>query len=93
MAIFDLFARRAGAVVEPPARDQVVLHLNRLPRDRTFANGRSVRNLFERLLAAQAARLVTAERPTDLELRTLTDADVRASLAVASSDAQYPGYV
>ena len=66
---------------------------NHLPRDRSFANGRTVRNLFERLLAAQAARLHGVDRPTDDDLRTLAEADVRASLTVASSDSHYPGYV
>jgi SpoVK/Ycf46/Vps4 family AAA+-type ATPase len=93
LAIFDLFTRRAGAIVEPAARDQVAKYLKALPRDRSFANGRTVRNLFERLLAAQAARLHGGVRATDEELRTLVEADVRASLAVSSSDAQYPGYV
>ncbi|MDP1804778.1 MAG: hypothetical protein Q8K72_06415, partial [Acidimicrobiales bacterium] len=92
-AIFDLFTRRAGAIVEPAARDQVAKYLKALPRDRSFANGRTVRNLFERLLAAQAARLHGGTRATDEELRTLMEADVRASLTVASSDAQHPGYV
>jgi hypothetical protein len=86
-------ARRAGAIVEPAARQKVAGYLAQLPRDRTFANGRTVRNLFERLLAAQASRLNAADRPTDHDLRTLAEGDVTASLEVASSDAQYPGYV
>jgi hypothetical protein len=93
LAIFDLFTRRAGAIVEPPAREQVAKYLKALPRDRSFANGRTVRNLFERLLAAQAARLHGGARATDEELRTLVEGDVRASLTVASSDSQHPGYV
>jgi SpoVK/Ycf46/Vps4 family AAA+-type ATPase len=93
LAIFDLFTRRAGAIVEPAARDQVAKYLDRLPRDRSFANGRTVRNLFERLVAAQAARLYGAGRVSDEALRTLVEADVVSSLTVASSDAQYPGYV
>ncbi|HET7719801.1 MAG TPA: AAA family ATPase, partial [Acidimicrobiales bacterium] len=93
LAIFDLFTRRAGAIVEPAARDQVAKYLKALPRDRSFANGRTVRNLFERLLAAQAARLHGGVRATDEALRTLVEADVRASLTVASSDSQHPGYV
>ena len=93
LAIFDLFAYRAGAIVEPAARAQVAAHLDHLPRDRSFANGRTVRNLFERLVAAQAARLYGAGRRTDEELRTLVEADVRASLVITPSDDQHPGYV
>jgi hypothetical protein len=92
-AIFDLFCRRAGVLVDPAARDQVAVHLGRLPHDRTFANGRTVRNLFERLLAAQAARLHAVDRPTDDDLRTLTAADVTSSLDVSAADDTYPGYV
>jgi SpoVK/Ycf46/Vps4 family AAA+-type ATPase len=92
-AIFDLFCRRAGVVVAPGARNQVSVHLSRLPHDRSFANGRTVRNLFERLLAAQAARLHAVARPTDDELRTVTEADVLSSLDVSATDANYPGYV
>ena len=92
LAIFDLFCRRSGAVVEPAAREQVATHLVRLPRDRSFANGRTVRNLFERLLATQAARLHAVADPSDDDLRTLTKADVAASLKVSAADTHHPGY-
>jgi SpoVK/Ycf46/Vps4 family AAA+-type ATPase len=93
LAIFDLFRRRAGAVVEPGAYERIGDYLGTVLRDRTFANGRTVRNLFERLLAAQAGRLDAVREPTDDELRTLTEADVAASLQVRAADAQFPGYV
>jgi len=93
LAIFDLFCRRAGARVEPAAYERIGEHLGSLPRDRSFANGRTVRNLFERLLAAQAGRLNTVGRPSDDDLRTLTAADIAASLEVKAADGQFPGYV
>jgi Holliday junction resolvasome RuvABC ATP-dependent DNA helicase subunit len=94
VAIFDLFARRAGAVVEPAAREKVISHIARLPRDRSFANGRTVRNLFERLVAAQAGRLHSAHEPSDDELRTITETDVAESLTVKATDVTHdPGYV
>jgi hypothetical protein len=93
VAIFDLFCRRSGAVVEPAARDRVGEHLGSLPRDRSFANGRTVRNVFERLLAAQAGRLHGVREPTDAELRTVTEADVAASLEVRAADAHVAGYI
>lgn len=93
VAIFDLFRRRSGAVVEPAAYDRIGEHLGSLPRDRAFANGRTVRNVFERLLAAQAGRLVGARDPTDAELRTVTEADVTASLEVRAADGHVPGYI
>jgi Holliday junction resolvasome RuvABC ATP-dependent DNA helicase subunit len=93
LEIFDLFSRRAGVVVEPPARQQVASRLTHVPRDRTFANGRTVRNLFERLLAAQAARLHDRADLTDDDLRTIVEADVAGSLDVAAAETHYPGYV
>jgi hypothetical protein len=83
LSIFVLFAQRAGAMVKPAGRDQIAKDLGRLPCARTFASGRTVRNLLERLLAAHAAGLHTTDRPDD-ELRTHAEADVKASLAVAS---------
>ena len=41
-------------------------------RSSNFANGRAVRNLFEKVITAQADRLVTIEDITDEELNTLT---------------------
>jgi Holliday junction resolvasome RuvABC ATP-dependent DNA helicase subunit len=94
LAIFDLFSRRAGVVVESAAREHVGTYLAGLPRDRTFANGRTVRNLFERVMAAQAGRLFAARDVTDEDLRTLTAADVSASLSVSAADASsLPGYL
>jgi AAA+ superfamily predicted ATPase len=93
LEIFDLFCRRAGVLVEARALEQVASHLAHVPRDRTFANGRTVRNLFERLLAAQAARLHERPDVTDDDLRTMVEADVAASLDVAAAETRYPGYV
>jgi Holliday junction resolvasome RuvABC ATP-dependent DNA helicase subunit len=94
LAIFDLFSQRAGVMVESAAREQVAAALARLPRDRSFANGRTVRNLFERVLAAQAGRLHAAREVTDEDLRTLTAADVSASLSLPAADSNSPpGYI
>lgn len=41
-----------------------------------FGNARGVRNIFERLLVAQANRLSSAEAPTREQLMTISEADV-----------------
>ncbi|MBV9108777.1 MAG: AAA family ATPase [Gemmatimonadetes bacterium] len=46
-------------------------------RDRNFANGRAVRNLFERALAQQANRLAKVEAPTKDALCQLEEADLK----------------
>ena len=46
-----------------------------------FGNARGVRNIFERLLIAQANRLATLESPTKEALMEITEADVAAAEA------------
>ena len=45
----------------------------------SFGNGRGVRNIFERLLVAQANRLAQAKDITKDDLMTITEADVAAA--------------
>ena len=45
----------------------------------SFGNGRGVRNVFERLLVAQANRLSACEAPTREDLMTITAEDVQAA--------------
>lgn len=85
-AIFDRFCTMAGAEITPGAHRRVATYLGKLPRDASFANGRTVRNLFERLLAAQASRVHTLADPTDDDLRTITESDVSGSVEVAAAD-------
>ncbi len=93
VAIFDLFCRRAGVIVTPDGRTKVMVQLGRLPLDRMFANGRSVRNVFERLLASQAARVHAMADPSDYDLRTITELDVVTSAHVLAADTHHAGYV
>jgi Holliday junction resolvasome RuvABC ATP-dependent DNA helicase subunit len=89
--IFDRFGSLAGAEVTPAAHRKIDGHLAKLPRDKHFANGRTVRNLFERLLAAQAGRVHAIADPSDEQLRTITEEDVAASLEVAAADTPTTG--
>ena len=50
-------------------------------RDQNFGNARDVRNLFEKLVAAQANRVAGISAPTDEELLTVTAQDLEAALA------------
>jgi len=66
-----------------------------IPRDRSFANGRTVRNILEHALGAQAVRLLDGE-PTVDDLRTLTADDLDAALDEVAADTapgSLPGYV
>ena len=80
VAIFDLQASAAGVEVSPEARHVLERLVPSIPRDRTFANGRTMRNLFERALAAQAMRLLAADVNDPDRLRTLEADDVATAL-------------
>ena len=49
-------------------------------RDRNFANGRNVRNFFEKLIANQADRLCYISNPSKEELSLLTLKDIYQTL-------------
>ena len=46
-------------------------------RGKNFANAREVRNFFEASMLRQADRLFEIQNPSNVELTTLTDDDVR----------------
>ncbi|HEX2029652.1 MAG TPA: AAA family ATPase [Nitriliruptorales bacterium] len=76
VAIVDHLADRAQYRLDDAAHAAVQGFFARQERGRGFGNGRLARNLFERMIANQASRLVTLERPTDRDLLTLRGADV-----------------
>lgn len=52
-------------------------------RDDNFANGREVRNLFEKLISVQSDRVAALDAPTREDLMTLTAADLQAAEELA----------
>ena len=52
-------------------------------RPANFANGREVRNLFEKLISAQSDRVASLKTPTRADLMTLTKADFEAAEQMA----------
>ncbi len=57
-------------------------------RDRTFGNGRLVRNCFEKATANLANRVVRAARPSRLTMMTLVDSDIPDPDAVSDPSDQ-----
>jgi hypothetical protein len=76
MEIFDSLGEKGGYHCDAAAADAVRAWFAAQPRDRSFGNGRTARNLFEACVARQASRVVQIEAPTDEQLTTLTAADV-----------------
>ncbi len=78
MGIFDLFAKGASLELTHPARRAVLDLIRRLhdERDRSFGNGRIVRNLFERIIEKQANRISRLTVLTDDVLCSITKHDI-----------------
>lgn len=82
--IFEVFAKDADYTLDADARHELQRTMERLhaARDRYFGNARTVRNLFDDVIAHQAERLLALGRPPDrAALMALTLADVQAASA------------
>lgn len=82
--IFLLQCRNNGYQIEEAAQELIRRIFDRMyeMRDENFGNGRTVRNIFEKIINCQATRLAAAkgEGLTNEELMKLTVADVRNGL-------------
>ena len=93
IAIFRMQCDKGGYIATDAAILAVREHLDALPRDKGFGNGRVSRNLFEAAVARQASRIVAIDHPTDVQLTELTAADIPPGIppgipaAIPSDDA------
>lgn len=78
LAIYDKMAAKSHFKLTPEANQQLLRVFEELydSRDRTFGNGRLVRNLFEKTLENQANRLAVMSNLTDEGLTTLMLDDI-----------------
>jgi ATP-dependent Clp protease ATP-binding subunit ClpA len=76
MKIFESIGQASHYELDDGARAAVRKWFAAQPRDATFGNGRTARNLFEDCVTHQASRVVDVKNPTDHMLVTLTAADV-----------------
>jgi len=76
IAIFESIGEDAHYTLDAGAKKAVKAWFAAQPRDATFGNGRTARNLFEDCVTRQASRVVDLKNPTDKQLTTLTKADV-----------------
>jgi SpoVK/Ycf46/Vps4 family AAA+-type ATPase len=80
MGILDLQLKKGQYVLTEQARKDVADYIAAANTNSiSFGNGRGVRNIFERLLVAQANRLAKASNITKDDLMTITEADVAAA--------------
>lgn len=76
--IFKLMCKKNGYNTTEEAGEKVeqMLDLLHETRSDSFANARTVRNLFEKLLTIQADRLAPSETVSDEELASITEEDM-----------------
>lgn len=81
--IFKLQCKKAGLILEDGASEIAFDYLQKTyeHRDSNFANGRSVRNYFERVLSNQANRLAMQVAVSETDLVTLSKGDVMNATA------------
>ncbi len=78
IAIFDIFCKNAAYTVDDDARASMKALLEHFYalRDRSFGNGRLVRNLFEKIVERQANRIASITPLTEELLCTIREADI-----------------
>lgn len=78
LEIFDSMCKKSGLTATKDARDLVLKHFEEecTNRDETFANGREVRNFFEKAVVNQANRLANESYLNNEDVSTLTAEDV-----------------
>ena len=88
LEIFRIRCKSNGYETEPDAEEllQAVFKDMYETRDENFGNGRTVRNIFEKIINCQATRLASDEDITDEELRMLTVEDVKEGLELAPEE-------
>ena len=80
MGILDLQLKKGQYQLTEQARKDVADYIAAANTSSiSFGNGRGVRNIFERLLVAQANRLAQADNVSKDDLMTITEADVAAA--------------
>lgn len=78
LEIFDSMCKKSGLTATKDTRDLVLKHFEEeyTNRDETFANGREVRNFFEKAVVNQANRLAQESYIDDEDVATLTAEDI-----------------
>lgn len=79
LEIFDSMCKKSGLTATQDARDLTLKHFEEeyANRDETFANGREVRNFFEKAVVNQANRLAITATINNEDVSTLLSEDVR----------------
>ncbi|PJM91848.1 hypothetical protein CG719_31785 [Streptomyces sp. CB01373] len=83
VTIVERHASASGYEYHPDALAALHAHVDGLPRDRSFGNGRLARKLLEKMVTRQARRLADLELPSVGDLRTLLPEDLPTGVPAA----------
>ncbi len=85
LGIFERSCEKGEYTISKSTRKTVLTYFKKAfeEKDQNFANGRFVRNFYEKAREAQANRLVLDNDITDKELKELTSADIKAAISAS----------
>jgi hypothetical protein len=83
VTIFAHHAATSGYECTDEVLALVRAHFDRVPRDKSFGNGRYARKVLEEVITQQAGRLRTMVGPSEGDMRTLTVDDMTILAAPA----------
>ena len=90
--IFLRFAGKGSYTVSPEAEELLKDHLSTIYmlRGINFGNARDVRNLFEKIIAQQANRIVNIENPTNEQILEITAEDLKGLIEEKKPEEEKP---
>lgn len=76
LEIFKGLCEKAQFILSDAASEKALKYFHQQLGDETFGNARGVRNYFDRVVTAQATRILTLANPSEEEFRTILPEDV-----------------
>lgn len=76
LEIFKGLCDKSQFILTPEAADKALEYFDKQQGDKLFGNARGVRNYFDRVVTAQATRILMINNPSEEEFRTILPEDV-----------------
>lgn len=77
LEIFRRQCEKTQFILSDEAASAALEYFRRNQDDPTFGNARGVRNFFDRVVMAQATRILTLSNPSEVEFRTIKQEDIQ----------------
>ena len=76
LEIFKGQCEKAQFILDEGAQSKALAYFENHQGNEQFGNARGVRNYFDRVVTAQATRILTMSNPSEIEFRTILAEDV-----------------